>query len=80
MTIGAIAVRLPVHTFVHMQGSDQLRVGLNGCGGRGTGSARNAVLADKGVEIYTYTENVNERHKGGLGLDFRGFDSLQSSP
>ncbi len=52
VTIGTIATGLPAHAFVHAQGSDKLRVGLIGCGGRGTGAARDAVFADKGVEIY----------------------------
>jgi predicted dehydrogenase len=52
VTIGAIATGLPAHAFVHAQGSDKLRVGLIGCGGRGTGAARDASFADKGVEIY----------------------------
>ncbi len=52
VTLGAIATGLPAHAFVHARGSDKLRVGLIGCGGRGTGAARDAVFADKGVEIY----------------------------
>jgi predicted dehydrogenase len=38
VTIGALATGLPAHAFVHAQGSDKLRVGLIGCGGRGTGA------------------------------------------
>ena len=32
-------------------GSDTIRVGLVGCGGRGTGAARDAVVSADGVEI-----------------------------
>lgn len=50
--IGGMATGLPLQAFAHAQGSDRLRVGLIGCGGRGTGAARDAVFASKGVEIY----------------------------
>ena len=35
----------------HVAGDDRLRVGLVGCGGRGTGAAENAVRADKNVKL-----------------------------
>ncbi len=35
-----------------VQGSDRIRVGIIGCGGRGTGAGQNCLAADKGVEIY----------------------------
>jgi predicted dehydrogenase len=35
----------------HAAGSDQLRIGLIGCGGRGTGAARNALRADPQVKL-----------------------------
>ncbi len=61
VTIGAIATGLPAHAYVHAQGSDRLRVGLIGCGGRGTGAARDAVFADKGVEIYALGDLFRDR-------------------
>jgi len=36
---------------VHAAGSDQIRVGLIGCGGRGTGAAANALTADEGAKL-----------------------------
>jgi predicted dehydrogenase len=36
---------------VHASGSDVIRVGLVGCGGRGTGAARDALLGSEGVEL-----------------------------
>jgi hypothetical protein len=36
---------------VHAAGSDVIRVGLVGCGGRGTGAARDALLGSEGVEL-----------------------------
>lgn len=35
----------------HAQGGDMLRVGLIGCGGRGTGAAREALLADSNTTL-----------------------------
>ena len=36
---------------VHAQGNSEIRVGLVGCGGRGSGAARNAMIADQGARI-----------------------------
>jgi myo-inositol 2-dehydrogenase/D-chiro-inositol 1-dehydrogenase len=36
---------------VHAQGNSEIRVGLIGCGGRGSGAAVNAMKADEGVRI-----------------------------
>jgi predicted dehydrogenase len=36
---------------VHAAGSERIRVGLVGCGNRGTGAAMNCVLSSPGVEI-----------------------------
>ena len=42
----AAAIVLPIARGAHAAGSDVLRVGLVGCGGRGTGAALNAMNAD----------------------------------
>lgn len=61
VVIGGLATGLPVHAYAHAQGSDRLRVGLIGCGGRGTGAARDAVFAAKGVEIYAMGDIFPDR-------------------
>ncbi len=43
------------------QGSDRIRVGLVGCGGRGTGAARDAVNAAEGVEIWALADLFLDR-------------------
>jgi len=49
---GAIASALPAGTLgFHSSGTDVLRVGLVGCGGRGTGAAAQALSADPQVEL-----------------------------
>ncbi len=45
------AVALGSAPFVHAGGSDTLRVGLIGCGGRGTGAAGQALHADSNVKL-----------------------------
>jgi predicted dehydrogenase len=43
------------------QGSDEIRVGLVGCGGRGTGAARNVVDAAPGVRIVAMADAFKDR-------------------
>ena len=50
MLAGAAASRA-LAAQVHVGGSDTLRVGLVGCGGRGTGAAAQALNADKNVKL-----------------------------
>jgi myo-inositol 2-dehydrogenase / D-chiro-inositol 1-dehydrogenase len=50
-TAGLATQFVPGHAFAYAAGSDVIRVGLIGCGGRGTGAARDCVLADPGVRI-----------------------------
>jgi len=42
-------------------GSDEIRVGMIGCGGRGTGAARDAAVADPGVRIVAMADLFMER-------------------
>ncbi len=46
---------------VHAAGSDTIRVGLIGCGGRGTGAALQAMSADKGVRLVAMADMVKDR-------------------
>ncbi|HOM17084.1 MAG TPA: twin-arginine translocation signal domain-containing protein, partial [Thermoguttaceae bacterium] len=52
LAAGAAAVStLPLARSVHAAGSDVLKVGLIGCGGRGSGAAVNALDADAGTKL-----------------------------
>ena len=42
-------------------GADQLKVGLVGCGGRGTGAATNALNADPGVVLWSMGDAFQDR-------------------
>ncbi len=50
----------------HAAGSDVLRVGLIGCGGRGTGAAVQALSADPGVRITALGDAFKDRLEGCL--------------
>jgi myo-inositol 2-dehydrogenase/D-chiro-inositol 1-dehydrogenase len=51
-TSSAVAVAaLPVERFAHAAGSDQVKLALVGCGGRGTGAANQSLNTTKAVKI-----------------------------
>ncbi len=45
----------------HVAGSDVLRVGLVGCGGRGTGAATQALAADTNVKLVAMADAFEDR-------------------
>jgi predicted dehydrogenase len=51
---------------VHAAGSDILRVGLVGCGGRGTGAAAQAIAADSGARLVAMADAFEDRLEGSL--------------
>jgi len=51
LAAAAAAVPLSVPAGVHAAGSDVLKIGLVGCGGRGTGAAAQALRADPNVRL-----------------------------
>jgi predicted dehydrogenase len=51
---------------VHAAGSDVLRVGLIGCGGRGTGAAAQALRADKNVQLVAMGDVFEDRLESSL--------------
>src|SRR5437764_1685761 len=51
----------------HVAGGDLLRVGLIGCGGRGTGAAENAVRADKNVKLVALGDAFPDRIERCVG-------------
>lgn len=52
---------------VHVAGKERIRVGLVGCGGRGTGAARDAIHASKQVELVAMGDLVPDRLKSSHG-------------
>ena len=57
---GAAAV-IAAAPWVHAQGSDILKVGLVGCGGRGTGAAAQALRADPNVKLVAVGDAFADR-------------------
>jgi predicted dehydrogenase len=64
---GGLAATLPFGSGVHAAGSDVLRVGLIGCGSRGTGAAAQALNADKHVKLVAMGDVFADRLQ--LSLD-----------
>ncbi len=60
------AVLLPSAHYVYADGSDTLRVGLVGCGGRGTGAAMTALSADRNVRLTAMGDAFRDRLQGSL--------------
>jgi predicted dehydrogenase len=52
---------------VHAAGSDVLRVGLVGCGGRGTGAATQALNAEANVKLVAMADAFDDRLEQSLG-------------
>ncbi|MHB1035646.1 MAG: Gfo/Idh/MocA family protein [Pirellulales bacterium] len=89
---GLVAGSLAIGRSAHAAGSDTLKVGLIGCGGRGTGAAKNALDADKNTKLTAmgdaFADSLQaslKSLKGELGdrVDvpaercFSGFDAYQ---
>src|SRR5262245_43004804 len=60
------AADLALAPAVHAGGSDVLRVGLVGCGGRGTGAATQALAADKHVDLVAMADAFADRLQSSL--------------
>src|SRR5262249_31478981 len=63
---GASLAALSVAPAVHAAGGDTLRVGLVGCGGRGTGAATQALRADKNVKLVALGDLFGDRLQASL--------------
>lgn len=62
----AAAAAMAIPRAVHAAGSDVLKVGLVGCGGRGTGAAGQALNADKNVVLTAVGDAFADRLKSSL--------------
>jgi predicted dehydrogenase len=52
----------------HAQGNDVLKVGLIGCGGRGTGAAGQALKADRNVKLWAMADAFDDKIQTSLNL------------
>jgi predicted dehydrogenase len=88
----SVAAVMPGSLGIFAQGSDAIKVGMIGCGGRGTGAALDCLNADRGVEIVAMGDLVPDRIESSLkdltakfpdrikvpaGNRFTGFDNYK---
>lgn len=60
------AATLGVPQNAHADGNDTLRIGLIGCGGRGTGAAAQALKADRNVKLFAMADAFDDRLQDSL--------------
>lgn len=61
MAAGTLVLTGPVGPLARAQGSDTIRVGVVGCGGRGSGAAHNCVDSSPGVKIVALADAFVDR-------------------
>jgi len=64
--VASLAAAMPGNLGLFAAGSDMIKVGLIGCGGRGTGAALDCLNADPGVEIVAMGDLVPDRIESAL--------------
>jgi predicted dehydrogenase len=57
---------LPVERFAHAAGSDQIKLALVGCGGRGAGAASQALTADSNMKLVAMADAFPDKLQIGL--------------
>jgi predicted dehydrogenase len=66
-TGAALAASAVVAQNAHAQGAgDEIKIGLVGCGGRGTGAASNALHADRNVKLWAMADAFDDRLQSSL--------------
>jgi predicted dehydrogenase len=65
---GAALITPALASAVYAAGSDKLKVGLVGCGGRGCGAASQAIHADEGTVLHAVCDLFKDQAELGLGL------------
>ena len=64
-TSSALALgSLSIARSAHAQGSDTIRLGIVGCGGRGAGAGANALAADPGTKLVAMSDLFEDRVRG----------------
>jgi predicted homoserine dehydrogenase-like protein len=66
-TATATAAAAALAPAVHARGDDTLKVGLIGCGDRGTGAAKQALRADPKVKLVAMCDAFRDRLQASLG-------------
>lgn len=79
-TAVSLAAAFPEGLGAFVQGSDTIKVGMIGCGGRGTGAAIDCLRADPGVEIVAMGDLVPDRLESSLARLTKEFPSRVKVP
>lgn len=58
---GVLASQLPVSASAHVLGNDTIKIGLIGCGGRGTGAAVQALSTKENVQLVAMADAFKDR-------------------
>ncbi len=61
MAAGSLVLSGAAGPLAYAQGSDEIRVGVVGCGGRGSGAAHNCVASSPGVKIVALADTFADR-------------------
>src|SRR3954454_19296895 len=64
--LAASAAALAAAPSIHAAGDDTIKVGLIGCGDRGTGAAGQALAADKNVKLVAMADAFEDRLESSL--------------
>ncbi|MBI3839160.1 MAG: Gfo/Idh/MocA family oxidoreductase [Planctomycetia bacterium] len=63
---GAMGANLLLSRSAHAAGGDAMKIGLIGCGGRGTGAVGNAFAADSNIKLTALADAFDDRLQGSL--------------
>lgn len=63
---GAALATLSVERFAHGAGGDTLKLAMVGCGGRGSGAANQAMVADPGLKLWAMCDVQEDKLLGSL--------------
>jgi predicted dehydrogenase len=77
---GAVTAAGAIGQIAHAQGSDKIKVGLLGCGGRGNGALQHCLQADAGVEVIALAdlfENQVRRSRDRFARDEKFKDRVK---
>lgn len=66
LTTGVLTSTLPIHSFANVSNDKKLKLALVGCGGRGSGAAVQALIADENVELIAMADVFKDRIKKSL--------------
>ena len=81
LAAGAVAGAASLSSGVYAGSSETLKIGLVGCGGRGTGATEDALLADKNTKLVAMCDIFGDRLKMSLnGLKKKFGDRADVSP